>query len=80
MVDIFPVDGPEECMTHDFLGICWARSKAKLRFPSQKLLKDRDRVSRHVDRVKGLIGKNGVVDFVLVFTAEWRLLEKHLVY
>jgi hypothetical protein len=32
-----------------------------------------------VDRVQRLVGKDSVIDFVFVFTAEWRLLEKHLV-
>jgi hypothetical protein len=32
-----------------------------------------------VNGVKGLIGENGIVDFVFVFTAEGRLLQQHLV-
>lgn len=32
-----------------------------------------------MNRVKGLIGQNGIVDFVLILTTEWRLLKKHLV-
>lgn len=29
--------------------------------------------------VEWLVGENGVVDFVFVFTTEWGLLEEHLV-
>lgn len=32
-----------------------------------------------MDRVQRFVCKNGVVDFIFVLTAEWRLLEKHLV-
>ena len=32
-----------------------------------------------MDRVKGLVGQDGVVDFVFIFAAEGGLLEEHLV-
>lgn len=32
-----------------------------------------------MDWIKGLVGENGVVDFVFVFAAEGRLLQEHLV-
>lgn len=79
MVNIVPVDVSEEWLAHDFLGIGWSASKSLIRLSGQQLLEDRDGISRHVNWVERLVGKNGVVDFVFVFTAERRLLEKHLV-
>ena len=32
-----------------------------------------------MDGIERLVGKNGVIDLILVFTTEWRLLQKHLV-
>lgn len=79
MINIVPIDVPEESVRHDFLGVSGAAAKAQLRFAGEELLQDRDAVARHVDRVQGLVGENGVVDLVFVFAAEGRLLEEHLV-
>lgn len=79
MVNVVPVDVSKEGMRHDLLCIRRARSESQLRLAGEQLLEDRDRVARHVDRVKGFVGKNSIVNFVLVFSTERRLLEKHLV-
>lgn len=79
VVDVVPVDVPEESMRHDFLGIRWSRTKTQLRLTGEQLLKDRNRVARHVNWVQRLISENGVVDFIFVFTTEGRLLKEHLV-
>ena len=52
---------------------------ALVRFARQQLLQDRDGVAWHVNGVEGLVGENGVVDFVLVLATEGRLLQQHLV-
>lgn len=79
MVDIVPIDIPEEGMGHDLLGIRWPRAKSELRLASKKLLKNGHRVPRHVDGIERLIGQNSIVDFVFIFTTEGRLLQQHLV-
>lgn len=79
VIDVFPVDVPEEGMAHDLLGISWARSKAQLGFTSKELLENGYRVLGHMNGVERFIGQNGIVDFVLVLTTEGRLLEKHLI-
>ena len=66
-------------MGHDFLGIGGARAKTQFRLTRQQLLEDGDRIAGHVDGIQRLIRENGIVDFVFIFTAERRLLEKHLV-
>ena len=33
-----------------------------------------------MDGVEGLVGKDGVVDVLLILSAEWGLLKEHLVY
>lgn len=79
MVNIIPVNIPEERLIHDLLSICRAATQTRLRLTSEELLEDGDRVAWHMDWVEWLIRENGVVDFVFVFAAEWRLLEEHLV-
>lgn len=79
MVDVIPIDVSKKWLAHDFLCIGWSASKTLFRFPSEQLLQDRNRISRHVNRVQRLISENCVVDFVFVFSSEGRLLEKHLV-
>lgn len=79
MINIIPVDILEESLAHDLLGVGGTRPKTLVRIARQKLLQDGDRIAGHVDRVQGLVGENGVVDLVLVFAAEGRLLEEHLV-
>jgi hypothetical protein len=79
VVNIIPVDVPEERMGHDFLSVGRSRSQSHLRLTSEQLLEDGNRIAGHVDGVERLIGENGVVNFVFVFTAEGRLLEEHLV-
>lgn len=79
MVDIIPIDVSEEGVRHDLLGIGWTGAKAKLGFTGQQLLQNRDRIPRHMNGVKWLIRKNGVVDFIFIFTTERRLLKQHLV-
>lgn len=71
MVDIIPSNGAEEGLAHDFLRIRWATAKSLIWLPSEELLKNRDRVARHVDRVQRLVRENGVINFLLVFTSEW---------
>lgn len=79
MVDVIPVDVSEECMRHDFLGIRWSRAQSQFRLASEQLLKNRNRVTGHVDRVQGFVSKDSIIDFILVFTTEGRLLKEHLV-
>lgn len=79
MVDVVPVDVAEECMGHDFLSIRGTGAQSQLRLTSEKFLKDGNGVSRHMNRIQGLIRKDSVVDFVFIFTTEGRLLKKHLV-
>ena len=79
MVNIIPINVPEERLVHDLLSICWPGTKTLVRLASEEFLQDGDGVARHVDWVEGLVGENGVVDLVFVFTAEWGLLEEHLV-
>lgn len=79
VVDIIPVDIPEEGMGHDFLSIRGTRAESELRFASEQLLENGNRVAWHVDRIKWLVRKNSVVDLVFILTAEWGLLKEHLV-
>lgn len=79
MVDIVPVDVPEERLAHDLLRISGAASQSLVRFTDEQLLQDRHRVPRHMNRVERLVCQDGVVNFVFVFTSEWRLLKEHLV-
>ena len=79
VAEVVPVDVAEEGMAHDLLRVGRPRAQAQLGFARQELLQDRDRVARHVDGIQRLVSKDGVVDFVFVFAAEGRLLEKHLV-
>lgn len=79
MVDVVPVDVAEESVRHHLLGIGRAGTKTQLRLASQQLLQDGNRVARHVDGVERLIGKDSIVNFILIFTTERRLLQKHLV-
>lgn len=79
MVDVVPVNVPEERMRHDLLRIRRPRPKPQLRLPGEQLLEDRNRVSRHVDRIQRLVRKNRVVDLIFILTAERRLLKEHLV-
>lgn len=79
MIDIVPVNVAEESMAHDFLGVGDAGTETDFRFAGEKFLEDGDGVAGHVDGVEGLVGEDGVVDFVFVFAAEGGLLEKHLV-
>lgn len=74
-VDVHPIDSFEECMAHDFLRVCRSTSQSQLRLACEELLKYRDRVARHVNRVERFIGQDGIVDLVLVLAAERRLLE-----
>ena len=70
MVDVIPVDVSEEGMGHDLLCVSRTGSQTHLGLAGKQLLKNRDRVARHVDGVEGLVGENGVVDFVFIFTTE----------
>jgi hypothetical protein len=79
VVDIVPVDVPEEGVGHDFLGVRGPGAEAHFGFAGEEFLQDGDGVARHVDGVQGLVGQDGVVDFVFVFAAEGGLLEEHLV-
>lgn len=79
MVNILPVDIPEESMRHDLLGICRSRAKSQFRLTSEQFLQNGDRVTWHVNGIKRFVSKNGIVDLIFIFTAEWRLLEEHLV-
>ncbi len=79
VINVVPHNVSEERLAHDLLSIGGAAPKALVRISGEELLKDGDAVSRHVDGVQRLIRENGVVDLILVFTAEWRLLQKHLV-
>lgn len=79
VVDVVPVDVAEECMGHDFLSICGSGAQSQLRLTSEQLLENRNGVARHVNRIQGLIRKNGIVDFIFIFTTEGGLLKKHLV-
>lgn len=79
MIDIVPVDVAEEWLAHDLLRISGAASQSLVRFTDEQFLQDRHRVPRHVNRVERLVRQNSVINFVLVFTSEWRLLQEHLV-
>lgn len=79
MVDIVPVDVPEERVRHDLLSIRRARSKTQLWLTSEQFLEDGDGVSRHMDWIKWLVGKNRIVDLIFILSTERRLLEEHLV-
>jgi hypothetical protein len=79
VVDVIPVDVPEERMGHDFLRVGRSRSQSHLRLTSEQLLEDGHGVAGHVDGVERLIGENGIVNLVLVLTTEGGLLEEHLV-
>lgn len=79
MVNVVPVDVAEEGVRHDLLGISRTGSETQFRLAGQQLLQNGNRVARHVNGVKRLICKNGIVDFILVLTTEGRLLQKHLV-
>lgn len=79
MVYIVPVDVPKEWLVHDFLRIRRSASQSLIGLPSKELLEYGHRVSGHVDRVKGLVAENGIINFILVFAPEWRLLQEHLI-
>ena len=79
VVNVIPVDVPEECMRHHLLGIGGTGAQTQFRLTGQELLQNRNRVARHVDGIEGLISKDGIVDLILIFTAERRLLQEHLV-
>jgi len=79
VIDIVPRNVPKEGVAHNLLRVGRAGSESQFRLAGKELLENRDGISWHVDRVERLIGENGVVDFVFVFTAEGRLLEEHLV-
>lgn len=79
MINVVPVDVPEEGMGHDFLGIGGTGAKAHFGLAGKELLENRDGVAGHVNGVEGLVGENGVVNLVFVFAAEGGLLEQHLV-
>ena len=80
MVHIVPVDVAEKGLGHDFLGVGWAGPETYLGLAGEQFLEYGDRVARHMDWVEGLVGKDGVVDILFVFAAEWGLLEEHLIY
>lgn len=71
VIDIIPVDVPEESMGHDLLRIGRSRSQSHFRLSCEELLQDRDGIARHVDGIEGFVGENGVVDLVFIFTTEW---------
>lgn len=79
MIDIVPVDVPEERLAHDLLRIGRAASQSLVRFTDEQLLQDRNRVPRHVNRVERLVRQDSVINLVFVFTSEWGLLQEHLV-
>ena len=79
MVDIVPVDVSEESMGHNLLGIRRSRAQSQFRLTGEQFLENGNRVAGHMDRVQGLISKDSVIDFIFIFTAERRLLKKHLV-
>lgn len=79
MVHIIPVNIPKKRLIHNLLRIRWATSQTLVRLTSEQFLEDGNRVAWHVDWVKGLVGENGVVNFVFIFAAEGRLLQEHLV-
>lgn len=79
MVNVIPVDVPKEGMGHNLLCVRGAGTESHFGLAREQLLEDRDGVTGHVDGVEGLIGENGVVDFVFIFSAEGGLLEKHLI-
>ena len=56
MIDIIPVDVPEEGVAHDLLGVGDAGAEADLGFAGEQFLQDGDRVARHVDGVEGFVG------------------------
>jgi hypothetical protein len=51
VIDVFPVDLPEERLRHDLLGISWTASQSLFRLACEKSLEDLDAIPRHVDRV-----------------------------
>lgn len=79
MVDIVPVDVPEERLAHDLLRISGAASQSLIRFTDEQLLQDRHRIPRHVNRVERLVRQNSVINLIFVFTSERGLLQQHLV-
>lgn len=66
-------------MAHNLLCVGGAGPEPNLGLAGQEFLQDGDGVAGHVDGVEGLVGEDGVVDFVFVFAAERRLLQQHLV-
>jgi len=79
VVDILPVDVAEKGVGHDLLCVGRTRSKTLFGFAGEQFLEYRDTIAWHVDGIEWFVSENGVVDFVLVFSAEWRLLQEHLV-
>lgn len=80
MVEIFPVHVSEEWLAHDFLSIRWSTSKTLLWLARQELLQNGYRVAGHVNWIERFVGENSVVDLVLIFSTERRLLKEHLIY
>ena len=79
MIHIVPVDVPKERVGHDLLCIGRSGAQAEFRFAGEQLLQDGHRVAGHVYRIEWLVCENGIINLILVFAAEWGLLEKHLV-
>jgi hypothetical protein len=79
VVDVIPVNIPEESMRHDFLSVRRTGSKSQIGLAGEELLENGYRVAGHMDGVERLVSENGVVDFVLIFASEGGLLEEHLV-
>lgn len=79
LIHILPIHPPEEGMTHDFLRVCRSGAESMCWFTSEQLLQNGNGVAWHMDRVEWFVGQDGVVDFILIFTAEGGLLEKHLI-
>ncbi|KAH8911185.1 hypothetical protein BR93DRAFT_324001 [Coniochaeta sp. PMI_546] len=79
VVDVVPVDVPEERLAHDLLRVRRPAAQPLVRLARQQLLQDGHAVARHRDGVQRFVGQDGVVDLVLVLAAEGRLLQEHLV-
>lgn len=79
LVNFVPIDVPEVSVRHDFLRVGGTRSKSHFRLAGEQLLKNGDRVARHVNGVEWFVGENSIVDFVFVLSTERRLLEQHLI-
>lgn len=70
VIDVVPIDRTEEGLRHDLLGVGRTTAKTLVGLAREQLLQDGDRIAGHGDGIERLVGEDGLVDFIFVFTAK----------